>query len=252
MAHILGVSGRVGLMLCAGDAVSAEDERRALELCDRRADSEPLQYILGSWSFMGREYKVGEGVLIPRDDTEVVVSAALNALGSKPDPAILDLCSGSGVIAITLKLALPGAHVHAVEKSAGAFAYLRQNAEALGAAIKTIHADIADCADDFSDDSLDLLIANPPYIRTAEIASLQREIAYEPRLALDGGESGYDFYDRITALYTEKLREGGVIAYELGEEQFPYVSELLTRYGYTDIRAYPDIAGTLRAVTAKK
>lgn len=250
LEHTLGYS-RAQIVAHRADETDAEQSAEAVALAKRRASGEPIQYILGSWSFMGRDYAVGPGVLIPRDDTEVVVGAALGLMRGVPSPAIVDLCAGSGIIAITLCGELPRATVAAVEKSPHAFAYLERNAALNRAELNLIRADLCDCADRFDDRSLDLIVSNPPYIKSGEIASLQSEVQYEPRLALDGGESGFDFYEKIIALWTPKLRAGGVIALELGEEQFGRVSEVLEQNGYTEIRGYPDIQGVTRAVTAR-
>lgn len=233
------------------DTVADDDVReKAVHMAQRRASGEPIQYVIGSWSFMGREYKVGEGVLIPRDDTEVVTREALRLIGKVEKPVIVDLCSGSGIIAITLDRELKSSTVYAVEKSEKAYAYLTKNASLNDSDIKPILSDLKDCADDFEDGSVDLLISNPPYIRSDEIAQLQREVRYEPRLAFDGGVSGYDFYDMIVTLWSRKLKVGGVIALEIGEEQFGYISELLKSSGYTEINGYKDIQDITRAVTA--
>lgn len=230
--------------------VSQDEYDKAIAMARRRADGEPLQYVLGSWSFMGRDYRVGEGVLIPRDDTEVVVTEALRRVSHLPHPVIVDLCAGTGIIAITLAKELHTA-VTAVEKSDAAFPYLRQNIALHQADVNAIHADLRDCADDFADGSLDLIVSNPPYIRSDEIAGLQQEVQYEPRLALDGGTDGYDFYRMILSLWTKKLKPGGSIAFEIGEGQFETVASLLTEHGYTKIVGTPDIQGITRAVTAK-
>ena len=223
---------------------------KALQMARRRAVGEPIQYVIGTWSFMGRDYKVGKGVLIPRDDTEVVVGEALRLIKSVPHPHIVDLCAGSGIIAITLYKELPGATVSAVEKSGEAFAYLAENAQLNQADIRPIHSGLEDCADSFADSSLDMIVSNPPYIRTDEIADLQSEVQYEPGLALDGGKSGYDFYEMILDLWSKKLKKGGFIAFEIGEGQFGYIAALLKDHGFDDIVGYPDIQGITRAVTA--
>ena len=232
------------------DPIEPDQADEAVAMARRRAIGEPIQYVLGSWSFMGRDYRVGEGVLIPRDDTEVVVRAVLDRMKGVPSPVAVDLCAGSGIIAVTLSAELTNAAVSAVEKSGEAFRYLEQNAALNNADITLIHADLCDCTDRIADASLDLIVSNPPYIPSGEIATLQSEVQYEPRIALDGGESGFDFYEQIIALWTPKLKNGGVIALELGEGQFAHVSDLLNKHGYTDIRGYEDIQGTIRAVTA--
>ena len=224
---------------------------KAIAMAHRRAGGEPIQYILGSWSFMGRDYKVGEGVLIPRDDTEVVVTQALKLCERTPDPVIADLCAGSGIIAVTLAKELPNATVYAVEKSDTAFSYLTENIALNHAKVNAIHADLQDCVSEFSDGSLDMIVSNPPYIRSAEIADLQQEVQYEPRLALDGGEDGYDFYKMILTLWTPKLKDGGSIAFEIGEGQFDAIAEMLKNAGYADISGTPDIQNITRAITAR-
>lgn len=231
--------------------IPEEESEKAIAMARRRATGEPLQYILGSWSFMEREYKVGKGVLIPRDDTEVVVREALTIAKSIPDPVIVDLCAGSGIIAVTLEKELDNATVYAVEKSEKAFSYLTENITLNQTKVKAIHADLADCVIDFADGSLDMIVSNPPYIRRDELPTLQREVQYEPRLALDGGESGYDFYEMIISLWTKKLKKGGTIAFEIGEGQFNRIADLLSSAGYTDIHGTPDIQGITRAITAK-
>lgn len=263
-AGIENPAGDSELILCAAlgcsrsrlavhrfDEVSDAQADAAAAMARRRASGEPIQYVLGSWSFMGRDYRVGEGVLIPRDDTEVAVRAALSLIRDIPRPAIADLCAGTGIIAITLCRELPDATVAAVEKSDAAFGYLQQNAALNDADIRLIHADLCGCADQFADASLDLIISNPPYIPTAELPALQSEVQYEPRLALDGGEDGCCFYPLILAHWTPKLKTGGVIAFELGEGQYDTVEDLLVRYGCGDVRGYLDIQGTVRAITAR-
>lgn len=238
-------------LLSRDQEISEEGSEKAITMARRRANGEPIQYVLGTWSFMGRGYKVGEGVLIPRDDTEVVVNEALRLARPFPCPSVVDLCAGSGIIAITLYKELKNATVCAVEKSGEAFAYLEENARMNRANVNLIHADLADCADAFEDGSLDMIVSNPPYIRRNELATLQSEVQYEPRLALDGGESGYDFYEMILSLWARKLKKGGLIAFEIGEGQFKTIRDLLTENGFTDIVGTPDIQGITRAVTAK-
>ncbi len=229
------------------------DERKLTKLSEcvkRRINGEPVQYIIGKWYFMGNTFKVASGVLIPRDDTEVLVNASLELLKDRKSAKIVDLCSGSGIIAVTLKKYLENAEVYAVEKSDVAYSYLTKNTKLNSTDIKAIHADLYDCVDDFEDGSLDLIVSNPPYIKSDEIPTLQKEVQFEPTLALDGGKEGYDFYQGIISVWSRKLKANGIIAFELGEGQFEYVKELLENAGFTDIRGYLDLGGTTRALSA--
>lgn len=220
------------------------------ECIARRAAGEPVQYITGQWYFMGNTYKVSEGVLIPRDDTEVLVSACLDILKNKGKQTIVDLCSGSGIIAVTLKQHSPLSEVYAVEKSDVAYSYLTENARLNNADIISIHADLYDCVNDFCDHSLDMIVSNPPYIISDEIKTLQKEVQFEPVLALDGGQDGYDFYRGIIDVWSKKLKHGGVVAFEIGENQFDYIKILLENAGFEDIKGFLDLSDTVRAVTA--
>lgn len=250
IGKVLGRS-RVDILTRGDVEVSEDNSEKAIQLARRRASGEPIQYVIGSWSFMGRDYLVGEGVLIPRDDTEVVTQAALELIKHLPSAAVADLCAGSGIIGVTIKKERPDAEVTAVEKSDIAFDYLKRNCEINDARIRLIHDDLCDCTEDFADGSLDLIVSNPPYIRSDDIDGLQSEVQYEPRMALDGGEDGYDFYKMILRLWTKKLKKGGYIAFEIGEGQFETIAGMLRSYGFADIKGYPDIQGITRAVTAR-
>ena len=251
LEHLLCCT-RSQLVLRYDEELSDDIVSSALSMKKRREQGEPIQYILGFWSFMGREFEVTKGVLIPRDDTEVVVCASLALILKDEEKKILDLCAGSGIIAVTIKKERPLCRVSAVEKSETAYACLRKNAEKNEADIGCILSDLSDCADRFEDESLDLIVSNPPYIKTAELKTLQREVQFEPMMALDGGASGFDFYEKIIALYTKKLKIGGIFAFEIGEGQKEVVSALLKDAGFRDIRAYPDIQNIPRAITAVK
>lgn len=240
------------MILNADRELSPSAVTQAMEMKKRREQGEPIQYIIGKWSFLGREYAVGEGALIPRDDTEVLVRESLRLIPEDKATRILDLCAGTGIIAITIKKERPLSEVFAVEKSEKAFFYLTQNAEINNADVRCILSDLSDCVDLFSDGSLDMIVSNPPYIKSSDLPALQREVQYEPSLALDGGASGYDFYESIIPLYKGKLRKGGVIAFEIGEGQSDYTAALLREEGFDDIRLYDDIQGIPRAVTATK
>ena len=239
-------------LITKGDMpVSDGNCRKINDLADRRITGEPLQYIIGHWEFFGRKFFVGKGVLIPRDDTEVVLRSAFPYLDKLPKNKpikILDLCSGSGILAITLKKEYPSANVTAVEISDDAVRFLEKNAEHHSADIKIIHKDIFKCADDFRDGEFDLIISNPPYVRTHEMKELQKEVCFEPELALEGGEDGCDFYRRIVPLYTPKLKNGGMLAFEYDGNQAEVISILMKDNGFENIIVFDDLGGVHRAI----
>lgn len=249
MQHVLNIS-RADITIYGDKAVSDSDFDTITKLADRRITGEPIQYIIGYWEFFSRRFNVADGVLIPRDDTEVLVRACIDLLSDKKELKVIDLCSGSGIIAATLQKELNNSEVYAVEKSDVAYSFLKENCDINNADVNTIHADLYDCADSFEDSFFDLIVSNPPYIKSDEIAVLQREVQFEPKMALDGGVDGYDFYRGIVDTWSRKLKIGGIIAFEIGEGQFEYICDILTNHGFSDIKAYYDLGSTIRAVTA--
>lgn len=230
------------------DSVCAE---KFLSLVERRSNGEPLQYILGKWEFMGLPFYVGEGVLIPRPETEMLVEYALDFLKDKKNPVVIDLCSGSGCIAISVAKHLPNAMVYAIEKSDLAFPYLKKNIW-LNCVfnVSAVHGDIFDRTL-LSDIKPDLILSNPPYIRSSEIASLQSEVRNEPSMALDGGEDGLIFYREIANGWIDRLGTGGAIAVECAEDQTEDIIRMFsekTQYA----EAFNDLSGLPRTVTAIK
>lgn len=223
------------------------DAARFITLLGRRLSGEPLQYILGEWEFYGYKFKVGKGVLIPRDDTEVLLRTALDYLKDKPKARVLDLCSGSGALAVVIAKETD-AEAYALEKSAEALPYLCENITLNKANIEVIAGDVLNCADEFTDRSFDLIISNPPYVISDEINTLQTEISYEPRMALDGGEDGLRFYRAIVKDYVSKIKRGGMLAFELGEGQFNDVKALMEKENIKDIGEKLDLGGIQRVV----
>lgn len=219
-----------------------------ISLAERRAKGEPLQYILGQWEFYGFPFKVGKGVLIPRDDTEVALRASFPHLDKIEKPKILDLCAGSGTLAVTLKKLYPEAEVTAVELSDDAFYYLKENAYLNNAHINLINGDIFNVYEDFADRYFDLIISNPPYLTTEELTAMQRELYFEPSLALDGGEDGCDFYRRIIPLYTPKLKVGGQLIFELDGSEAEYTEKLMKAENYSEFEIFDDLGGIHRAI----
>ncbi len=212
-----------------GERVSEEKVQTALSLVERRKNAEPLQYLLGKWEFMGLEFYVGKGVLIPRPETEELCETVTEKLKDKANPVIFDLCSGSGCIGLSLKHFLPNAKVYMVEKSSEALFYLNKNREALGLESGTtvLQGDILGGFESFDDLSKpDVIVSNPPYIKTEEIATLQKEVQNEPFMALDGGEDGYIFYEVLAKKWMPYLNKGGFIAVECGEEQAQTIAKM--------------------------
>lgn len=239
---------RLALITRGEETVASEEKLAVLaELTEKRLNHEPLQYLLGKWSFMGIDLLVGEGVLVPRDDTEVVTSLCIDFLSGKENPSVIDLCAGSGAISLALEK-YANCKVTAVELSDKAFSYLTQNIKLNNSAVNALNGDIFECHKDIADNSLDLIVSNPPYIKTADIASLQKEVQHEPAMALDGGESGLDFYRRIVPLWKSKLKAGGALAFELGEGQYDEVSRILADNGFGGITESIDFGGIQRAI----
>jgi len=244
---IEGVTGmnRASQIANSNSEISGEIQEKLISMAQKRAEHLPLQYILGKWSFMGFELKVGEGVLIPRDDTEVLVGLCLDYLKASDGKTALDLCAGSGAISVVLDK-LANADVTAVELSDKAYNFLLENIK--GTNIKPHKGDIFECYRDFEAKSFDLIASNPPYIKTDEIETLQTEVGYEPKTALDGGADGLDFYRAIARRWTPLLKSGGAMAFELGEGQAEYVGGLMADRGYINIKTAKDLGGTDRAI----
>ena len=244
---IEGVTGmnRASQIANSNSEISGEIQEKLISMAQKRAEHLPLQYILGKWSFMGFELKVGEGVLIPRDDTEVLVGLCLDYLKASDGKTALDLCAGSGAVSVALDK-LANADVTAVELSDKAYNFLLENIK--GTNIKPHKGDIFECYRDFEAKSFDLIASNPPYIKTDEIETLQTEVGYEPKTALDGGADGLDFYRAIARRWTPLLKSGGAMAFELGEGQAEYVGGLMADHGYINIKTAKDLGGTDRAI----
>ena len=233
-----------------GSLKAGKDERMLIEeAVKKRREGYPLQYIIGKWSFMGNDFIVGDGVLIPRDDTEVAVNECFSAVKNIRRAKILDLCSGSGIIAVTLAKLLPDAEITALELEDRAFGFLEKNILLNKADnVRALKGDIFRAFSCIEDKSFDAIISNPPYIKRGEISALQKEVGFEPVSALDGGEDGLDFYRCIAENWLSKLKNGGSITLEIGEEQAEDVTGLLSEKCISDIRTVKDIQGLDRVI----
>ena len=234
-------------LLCHGDREVSEAEeekyRRALE---QRAVHVPLQHLLGYQDFMGLRFQVNEYVLIPRQDTEILVEEAMRYLHD--GMRILDLCTGSGCILLSLLHYSNDCEGVGVDISQEALQVAVQNAELLGIRADFLKSDLYEKVTG----KFDLLVSNPPYIERAIIPTLMEEVReYDPYIALNGGKDGLDFYRRIIGGAQNYLKRGGQILLEIGSEQAQAVSELLCKAGFKEIDVCKDFAGLDRVVSAR-
>ena len=236
---------RVGLYLNFDKPLTEPELALFRGMVVRRGKREPLQYILGSQEFMGLDYRVSPAVLIPRHDTEVLVTEGVKRGASAC--SILDIGTGSGCVAIALSKGLPEAEVCSVDISAEALAVARENARLNEAQVEFFQGSIFE---PFAGRRFDMVVSNPPYIRKAELAVLQQEVrGFEPQGALDGGADGLDFYRSITTQAPGYLNPGGWLLFEVGAGQAPDVLALLHTCGFTgECFTAPDPAGIERVV----
>lgn len=220
--------------------------KRFADLLWRVKNGEPLQYVIGKWDFYESEFFVGKGVLIPRPETEELCALAVKHIRSLGECIVYDLCAGSGCIGVSVAKACPDATVYMIEKSADAMFYLLKNAENIPNA-KVICGDIRNTSEL---PPADVIISNPPYIKTDDIKSLQSEVLAEPVMALDGGKDGLDFYRIINDNWYDMLKEGGHLFLEIGDEQGEVIFDALS--SFNDVNVMKDIYGNDRMVIAVK
>ncbi len=217
-----------------------------------RCGGRPLQYLLGEWPFCGRNLSVGEGVLIPREETELLVKTAAAMLEELPAPEILDLCSGTGAVALALAGRFPGARVCAAEWMKPALGYLNRNLARSGLPnVWAVRLDVLNPESARRFRNLDCIVSNPPYVRAGELPGLQREVRREPREALDGGADGLKFYRALAADWIPALQNGGALCVEVGENQAGPVADLFRGAGLSGIRFDRDFNGIDRVVSGR-
>lgn len=234
--------------------LAGPEAARLEQLCRRREQREPLQYLRGTWPFLSFELAVGPGVLCPRADTEIVAEAAAQALAGVVGPRVLDLCAGTGCLGLGVKMFRPDASVTCLEKSPEAFAYLERNARCAlaGQTVAAVQGDVFTYWRGLPEGQLDLIVSNPPYLTEQEMACLQPEVAREPALALEAGADGLLFYRAIAAQYQRALAPGGALVLEIGWQQREAVTALLRQNGWVGIEARQDYGGNDRCVLARK
>lgn len=235
---------RVGLYLNFDRPLIDEELAAYRSMVARRARREPLQYLLGSQEFDGLEFKVSPAVLIPRHDTETLIEAVCEHANAAS--SIVDIGTGSGCIAVSLAKRMPEAVVTAVDIAPDALVVAKANAELNSAVVEFLHGSFFA---PLSGRTFDLIVSNPPYINSADIASLQPEVRdFEPRLALDGGADGLDAYRILAEQGPEHLNPGGWLIMEVGAGQAEAVSALLALAGLSDIFVRKDSASIQRVV----
>ncbi|MFK7777386.1 MAG: peptide chain release factor N(5)-glutamine methyltransferase [Gimesia sp.] len=245
---------RIRLYTNYEDEVSGADRALMRELVQRRAKSEPVAYLVGNREFFSLDFYVDQNVLVPRPDTETLVMELVDEAQKAASPYILDLCTGSGCIAIAGAAHCPHASFLATDISTAALAIAEKNAETNGQSQKIRFLE-SDCFGNISVDSgFDIIVSNPPYIPDSEIESLEADVRqHEPRLALAGGADGLDYYRRIIQEADSYLKEEGVLLLEFSPEQESSLKQLFEASGkYTELRVKADLAGRSRVIIGKK
>lgn len=241
LAHVLQCD-RVRLYIDLDRPLTRAELSAYRSLLERRVAGEPTQYLTGHKEFFNRRFRVDPRVLIPRPETELLVELALEKLPTDVPTQVLDVCTGSGCIAITVACERPQSSVWAVDVSEDACAVARENAGALG-----VEGRVQVCCGDLlsplpPDARFDAVISNPPYVPRGQIPRLSREVQREPRAALDGGDEGLDFYRRLIPEVRQFLKPGGLLALEIGEDQGAEVLKLLGAHGYDGASIQKDYA----------
>lgn len=244
VSHVTGLSR---VQLITQDACAVEDaaRRRISELATRRLAGEPMAYLLGEREFFGRMFRVTPAVLIPRPDTEVLVEQALDRLEERDAPGVLDMGTGSGIIAVTIALARPDARVWATDASADALAVAKDNAQALGASnVQTALGDwYGALAGTGAPPAFDLIVSNPPYIAAADAHLGQGDLRFEPAGALTDNGDGLRHLRTIVAGAPARLAAGGWLLLEHGYDQGAAVRALLAEAGFADVFTVQDLGG---------
>ena len=235
--------------------VNANYEAKVAEMTEKRLSGEPIAYVTGEWEFYGIPIIVNRDVLIPRVDTEVLVGRAIGELRKMSGRRVLDLCSGSGCIGIAVAVNIPDAKVVLVDKSLAAMRVARSNVLRNGVArsVTCVDADAREVPPMLLG-RYDMILSNPPYIPTADIETLDESVKdNEPRMALDGGKDGLDFYRDIAKKWKVLLRDGGRLMFECGIGQAQSVRAIMEENGFEDIKVFKDtmdieriVEGTLR------
>lgn len=251
LEYITGMD-RTAYILNGSKSVPEDIAERYDAVIDRRSSHIPLQHITGQAWFYGRGFNVNSDVLVPRQDTEVLVSEALKVINAKD--SVLDMCTGSGCIIITLALEKKLGRALGADISEAALKVASGNREKLGADDVTfVKSNIFSDINVNDDELFDVIVSNPPYIATREIETLTEEVRiHDPYIALDGLEDGLHFYREITQQSLNYIKSGGWLLYEIGCTQAHDVSDIMSEYGYSNIKVIKDLAGLDRVVMGQR
>jgi release factor glutamine methyltransferase len=249
LCHVLGWS-HARLAAHPEQELSAAQVGLLQDLVQRRVRGEPLAYLTGAREFYGRAFRVGPQVLIPRPETELLVDVALDRLRATTAPAVLDLGTGSGVLAITLALEIPAARIVAVDRSAEALDVARENARNLGATVRFIASDWFAALDD---ERFDLIVANPPYVAAGDPHLFAGDLRFEPEHALcDGSGDGLASIRHIAKHAGAHLLPGGWLTFEHGYDQASRCRAMLELGGFVDVASLPDLANIDRVTRGRR
>lgn len=251
LEYITGMD-RTAYILNGSKSVPEDIAERYDAVIDRRSSHIPLQHITGQAWFYGRGFNVNSDVLVPRQDTEVLVSEALKVINAKD--SVLDMCTGSGCIIITLALEKKLGRALGADISEAALKVAAGNREKLGADDVTfVKSNIFSDINVNDEELFDVIVSNPPYIATGEIETLTEEVRiHDPYIALDGLEDGLHFYREITQQSMNYIKSGGWLLYEIGCTQAHDVSDIMSEYGYSNIKVIKDLAGLDRVVMGQR
>jgi release factor glutamine methyltransferase len=248
---------RAWILIHMQDQLDDQGRRNFERDIERRSAREPLQYITGTQEFWGLPFKVTPAVLIPRPETELVVETAIKAANRKSTPVIVDLCTGSGCIAISLAKELPHARIFATERSYAALDIARRNARQNSVAdrVRFLAGDLFDPLEEMDlRKNIDIIVANPPYIRSDELPTLQPEVRdYEPEMALIAGTEGTEIAERIILQSPEYVKPGGSLVMEMGIGQADALRVIIDETGkYGPIEVLKDLSGIERVIVAQR